>query len=274
MPTCYRHPDRETGVRCSNCNRPICPDCMSYAAVGVRCPECSGQRSRVRAAGFHMARTPYLTWALIFANVAAFLATNKIGGGGGLFGGGSVNSLGYDMTVYAGAVADGEYYRLLSSAFVHFGPLHLAFNMYALYLLGGALESYAGSFRFGAIYFISALTGSLGALLLSPDARTGGASGAIFGVMGALFVLERQRGISLLGGPIGGLLLFNLLFTLAVPGISVGGHLGGLAGGVLCGLILSGFGRGHLAYGRISPLAVAALVALAVGTVAASVAVA
>jgi membrane associated rhomboid family serine protease len=276
MATCYRHPDRETGVRCSNCGRPICPDCMTHAAVGVRCPECAGQRTRVQRAGFSMARPPYLAYALIALNVAVFLATNKIGGGGGLFGGGSsINQLGWDMTVYANAIQHGEYYRLISAAFVHFGPLHLAFNMYALYLLGGALESYAGPWRFGAIYFISALTGSLGALLVSPGSPTGGASGAIFGLMGALFVLERQRGVSLLGGPIGGLLVFNLLFTFALSSqISVGGHLGGLAGGVLCGLILSGFGRTHMAYGRISPIAALALVALAVSAVAASVAVA
>jgi membrane associated rhomboid family serine protease len=273
MDTCYRHPDRQTGVHCSNCGRPICPDCMTDTPVGMRCPECAGQRTRVSTAGFQMAGAPYLTVALIFANVAVFLATRGGIAGGGLLGS-SINELGSKMTVYAAGIQAGEYYRLISSAFLHFNPLHLAFNMYALYLLGGALERYAGSVRFGAIYFISALTGSLGALLLSPDAQTGGASGAVFGLMGALFVLERQRGVSLLGGPIGGLLVFNLLFTVAVPGISVGGHLGGLAGGVICGLILSAFGRGHMAYGRISPIAALALVALGVGAVAASVAVA
>jgi membrane associated rhomboid family serine protease len=226
------------------------------------------------AAGFSMPNTQYLTFALIAANVAVFLVTNRIGGSGGLFGsGGSVNQLGYELAVRAGPVAHGDYYRLITAAFLHFGPLHLAFNMFALWLLGGALEAYAGSVRFGAIYFISALTGSFGALLLNPDSSTGGASGAIFGLMGALFVLERQRGVSLLGGSIGGLLVINLLFTFGVPGISIGGHLGGLAGGVLCGLILSAFGRGHMAYGRISPLAALALVAVAAAAVAGSLAV-
>ncbi|MGZ4480591.1 MAG: rhomboid family intramembrane serine protease, partial [Gaiellales bacterium] len=233
MTTCYRHPDRETSVACSNCGRPICPECMTHAAVGIRCPECAHGRARLSAAGFLGARDPWLTYGLIAVNVALFLATNRLGGGGGgLMAGSSINSLGRDMAVYAGGIRDGQYYRLITAAFLHFGPLHLAFNMYALYLLGGVLERYAGAVRFGAIYFTSALAGSFGALLISPDAFTGGASGAIFGLMGALFVLERQRGIALLGSSIGGLLVINLGLTFALSNqISVGGHVGGLIGG-------------------------------------------
>ena len=164
---------------------------------------------------------------LIAANVGLYLLTsaNPIGFSANL------NELGRSLALFGPAVHDGEYYRLISSAFLHFGLMHIAFNMYALYWLGSALESYVGSLRFGAIYLISALTGSFGALLLSPNALTAGASAAIFGLMGALLVLERQRGISLLEGPIGGLLLVNLLFTFAFSGqISVGGHIGGLIG--------------------------------------------
>ena len=107
----------------------------------------------------------------------------------------------------------------------------MAFNMYALYWLGPALERYVGSVRFGDHLLPVAAGGSFGALLLTPNSLTAGASGAIFGLMGALLVLERQRGVSLLGGQIGGLLVINLVFTFGVPGISIGGHLGGLAGG-------------------------------------------
>ena len=269
MATCYRHPDRETGLSCSVCARPICPDCMTQAPVGIRCPECAG-KSRAVAAGFSLPNQPVLTYALIAVNVALFLVTNSMGYGS------SVNDLGYDLAVRGPQVADGDYYRLVSNAFLHFGLLHLLFNMWALWILGTALESYIGSVRFGAIYLVSALCGSFGALLLSPNAYTGGASGAIFGLMGAMFVLERQRGVSLLGGPVGIWLGLNLVFTLigSTAGISVGGHLGGLAGGVLAALVLSGFGRGHMAYGRISPLAAVLLLGLGAAAVAGSLAVA
>jgi membrane associated rhomboid family serine protease len=275
MQTCYRHPDRETGVSCSNCGRPICPDCMRQTPVGIRCPECAGQRTRVSTPAFLMGNQPRVTYALIAANVLLFIATNNISGGGGLFGGGgTLNSLGNRLTLFGPAVQNGDYYRLVSAAFIHYGPLHIAFNMYALYLLGSALERYAGSVRFGLIYGLSLLAGSFGALLVTPNAETAGASGAIFGVMGALLVLERQRGVALLGGSIGGLLVINLVFTFGIPGISIGGHIGGLIGGVLTGLVLSGYGRGHLAHSRLTPLTALGLGAIAVVSVAGSLAVA
>ena len=272
MPTCYRHPDRETGLSCAHCDRPICTDCMVHAAVGVRCPECAGG-TRVRRPAFAMSGAAPLTTLLIMVNVGVFLATSRLGGAGGL-GGGQLNALGYDLALYGPAVAAGEWYRLVTNGFVHFGLLHLGFNMYALYLLGGALERYAGTLRFGMIYLVSLLCGSFGALLLSPDAATAGASGAVYGLMGALFVLERQRGIALLGGPIGGLLVINLLFTFAFAGqISVGGHLGGLIGGAMAGLVLSRFGRGHLAHSPVGALPLAGLVLIASAAVAGSLAV-
>jgi membrane associated rhomboid family serine protease len=251
---------------------------MTHAAVGIRCPECArGARTRMRRPGFAMTSEPRLTYLLIGANVLLFVLTNRLGGGlgGGPFGlGGDLNSLGQRLALYGPAIAHGQYERLVTSAFIHIGPLHLALNMYMLYLLGGVLERYAGTFRFAAIYLVSALAGSFGALLLSPNAFTAGASGAIFGLMGALFVLERQRGIALLGGSIGGLILINLLFTFGVNGISKGGHLGGLAGGALAGLALSGFGRGHLAYGRLGPLPLLGVAAVGIGAVVGSLAVA
>ena len=247
---------------------------MTQTPVGIRCPECSG-RTRVKRPAFLMGHEPYLTMLLILANVGIYAITNPSLGlnGGGLFSG-TLNARGTGLTLFGPAVQNGEYYRLVSSAFIHYGPAHIAFNMYALYLLGSALERYAGSFRFGVIYLLSALGGSLGALVVSPNAQTAGASGAIFGLMGAMLVLERHRGVSLLGGSIGGLLVINLIFTFGIPGISIGGHIGGLIAGIASGVVLSGYGRGHLAHGRVTPLTALGLVAIGVAVVAGSLAVA
>ena len=274
MDTCYRHPDRETGLHCSNCGRPICAECMTHAAVGIRCPECAGQRTAVQRAGFTLPRMPYVTYALIAANVIVFALTNSIGVAGGLFSASTLNARGERLVLFGPSVANGQDYRLLTAAFIHYGIFHIAVNMYALFLLGGAFERYAGHVRFAIVYFTAALTGSFGALLVTPHAATAGASGAIFGVMGALFVLERQRGMALLQSPIGGLILINLLITFGIPGISIGGHIGGLIGGALVGFALSGYGRSHMAYGRLGVLSVMGIVVIAAAAVAGSLAVA
>ncbi len=274
MQTCYRHPDRETAVSCSNCGRPICADCMRQTPVGIRCPECAGQRTRATAPAFMMGNEPRVTYAIIAANVVLFMLTNQLGSGGGFAGGGSINSLGDRLALWGPAVQHGDWYRLVTSGFIHYGLFHIGFNMYALYIIGGALERYVGSVRFALIYFLSLLAGSFGALVATPHAQSAGASGAIFGLMGALLVLERQRGIALLGGSIGGLLVINLIFTFAVPGISIGGHIGGLLGGIATGLVLSGYGKGNLAYGRLTPFTVIGLVAIGVVAVGGSLAVA
>jgi membrane associated rhomboid family serine protease len=248
---------------------------MTHAAVGIRCPECAGKRTAAQQAGFTLPRAPIVTYALIAANIALFVLTNKVGVSGGLgFGGGTLNSLGDRLVLFGPAVASGQDYRLLSAAFIHFGLLHIAVNMYVLYLLGGAFERYAGPARFAAVYFTAALAGSFGALILTPNSATAGASGAIFGVMGALFVLERQRGMALLQSPIGYLILINLAFTFGIPGISIGGHIGGLIGGGLAGFALSGYGRGHMAYGRPSVFSMLGIAAIAIVSVAGSIAVA
>jgi membrane associated rhomboid family serine protease len=146
--------------------------------------------------------------------------------------------------------------------------INIVFNMYLLWILGGALERYAGTARFLAIYFTALLWGSAGALVTSPDARTVGASGAVFGLMAALFILERQKGVALLGGSVGALLVINLVFTFLFPGISIGGHIGGIIGGAAAAFILSGYGRGHLAYGKVGASGWAAIAALMAGAVA------
>jgi membrane associated rhomboid family serine protease len=274
VPTCYRHPNRETGLACSNCGRPICSECMTHAAVGIRCPECAGRRPMLRRAGFTLPNEPWVTRALLAVNVFVFLITNRIGAGLSPTANGQLTSLGRRMALLGPAVADGEWWRLVTSTFVHFGFLHIAFNMYALYLIGSVLERYVGSLRFALIYLVSGLAGSFGALILTPNALTAGASGAIFGLMGAMLVLERQRGVQLLGGPIGGLILINLLLTFTIPGISKGGHLGGLVGGGLVAFALSGYGRGHLAYGRLGLAPALGVAVIAVVSVAGSLAVA
>jgi membrane associated rhomboid family serine protease len=215
----------------------------------------------VRAGG-----TDVVTRVLIAINVGVYLLT--------LAAGASVNGVGgrvYEEGVlYGPFVADGEWWRLVTSTFMHYGPFHLAMNMYSLWLLGSALESGLGRVRYVALYLVSGLAGSAGALLLSPDAGTLGASGAIFGVIGAVFVLERQ-GFQVFPGSVVGLLVANLAFTFVFARyISVGGHLGGLAGGALAALALSRFGRGHAAYGKPGVVGVLGLVGVAVASVAVS----
>ena len=270
---CYRHPDRETGVTCSECGRGICPDCMVFAPVGIRCPDHAGRQKVVRGIP---RRTPaqllraggsdVVTRALIGINVAVYLLT--------LAAGASVNGVGgrvYQEGVLFGPwVAGGDWWRLFTSVFMHYGPFHLAMNMYSLWLLGSALESGLGRMRFLALYLVSGLAGSAGALLVTPEAGTLGASGAIFGVIGAVFVLERQ-GFPVFPGSVVGLLVLNLAFTFVFRQyISVGGHLGGLAGGALAALALSRFGRGHAAYGRPGLVGILGLAGVAVASVAVS----
>src|SRR3712207_1231686 len=193
METCYRHPDRETGVSCSSCGRPICPDCMTATPVGMRCPECSKQRTKVKTART-MYADPTLTYVLIGMNVVIMLGEMFSGASaaGGSFGGSELVARG---ALFGPAVADGELWRLVTAGFLHAGLLHLLFNMYVLYILGTMLEPAIGRLRFALIYFVSMLCGSFGALLLDPNAFTVGASGAVFGLMAAAVVVMRSRGI-------------------------------------------------------------------------------
>jgi membrane associated rhomboid family serine protease len=266
--TCYRHPGRETAVSCSNCGRPICPDCMVYAAVGIKCPECAGQPTGARAATRKVSRAAgaatgsVVTKTLIALNVAVFLASIAQGSGGLE----PANVFVVDWALAAAPVADGEWWRLLTSAFLHANLIHIAFNMLMLWWFGQALESALGRGRFVGVYLVSALAGSAGALLLSPDSYTLGASGAVFGILGAGLVLERRQ-IYVFGGGALVVILLNLAITFLGPGnISVGGHLGGLLGGMLCVIALSAAGR-HPVYGRLDPLTVLIFVGLAAASV-------
>jgi membrane associated rhomboid family serine protease len=245
---CYRHPDRETGLSCSECGRPICYECMTPAAVGLRCPDHSGKPQGVRkvasaatraTTGLGSRRVNAVTMALIGLNVLVYLAE--------LAAGGTVNGLGNTIyehgALFGPLVANGDWWRLITSAFLHYGPLHLAINMYSLYFGGTILEQVIGRWRFALLYLVSGLAGSAGALVHTPNVPTVGASGAIFGVFGALFVLERRGNIAT-GGQVAGLIVINLIFTFALSSfISVGGHVGGLIGGVLLMLALVRFRR-------------------------------
>src|SRR3954467_4501049 len=235
MATCYRHPNRETAVSCSNCGRPICPDCMTPTSVGMRCPECSRDKTRVVRRAY-AGGDPILTYTLIGMNVLAYVGTLVSGSSvGGSLGG---NSLLSKAALYGPAVANGEVWRIITSGFMHYGTLHLLFNMYALYILGQMLEPTIGRMRFALIYFVSLLSGSVGALILSPNAHTAGASGAVLGLMGGAILVMPRRGINPLESGLGVWLFLNLAITFTVSNISVGGHIGGLIGGSVAALVL------------------------------------
>jgi membrane associated rhomboid family serine protease len=264
---CYRHPNRETLVSCSECGRPICEECMTFAPVGIRCPEHSGKPAGtqrlsqgVRRAGFE-GTGALVTKALIAINVGVYLLELAMGGQVN----GTGNRIYVNGALFGPAVADGEWWRLFTAMFLHYGPLHLALNMLALWFFGSPVETAIGRARYLLVYVVSGLAGSAGALVFSPNSVTVGASGAIFGILGAALVLERQRNYVLGGGAIG-IIVINLAFTFAIPGISIGGHLGGLVGGALCMLALSRFGRTHAIYGRPGLLGILGVVAIGIAS--------
>lgn len=244
---CYRHPDRETGVSCSSCGRPICPDCMTPTPVGMRCPECANQRTKVvrnpgGAPESGLMGAP-VTYVLIAINVVAYLIELGSGGGGLTIGTG--NSVMVDFGLFGPFVAEGEWYRMVTAGFLHASIFHIGFNMFLLFLLGRMLEPSLGTPRFVVLYFASLLCGSFGALLIEPNALTVGASGAVFGLFAAGFLLARERGMNTLAGELGILIVLNLVFSFR-PGVSVGGHLGGLVGGAICAAVIIAGARGML----------------------------
>lgn len=263
MQTCYRHTDRRAGVICQRCDRPICPDCMRQASVGFHCPECtkSGAQKIVRPAQL---LRPVVTQALIAVNVAVFVA----GMGSGLE---TRNAMTVDGGLVGLAltnegligVATGEWWRLLTSGFLHANVIHIGFNMYVLYRLGQLLEPALGRGRFVLVYFVALLGGSFGVMLLDPNALTVGASGAVFGLMGAAVSVFRSRGISIMDTGLGATIFLNLAFTFTIPGISIGGHVGGLVFGYLAGELLHTVGPRYLKDANLATAAVAVLGALA-----------
>jgi membrane associated rhomboid family serine protease len=237
LATCYRHPGRETGVRCQRCERPICPACMVPAPVGVQCVECvrrarphvpPGQSLRRAASG------TFISYGIIGVNVAVWLLGLLVEPQAILTG----SPLAPIAGLFGPAVAAGEWWRLFTAGFLHSGLIHLGLNMVVLYLLGPPLERALGRLAFVSLYMAGLTASSMGALLLSPHSLTVGASGAIFALMGATIVGQRAAGINPWRSGIIGWVIINLVFTVTVPGISIGGHLGGLAGGLIAGAVL------------------------------------
>ena len=271
---CYRHPDRETYVSCSDCGRGICPDCMTYGPVGIRCPDHASAGGKVaaprRAATSTIrkisTRGPIVTQALIAINVGVFLLQLFLGAGlmdtgsGWIYENGVLVDQAVDSSGQLVGVAEGDWWRLITATFLHGSIIHLGLNMLVLWIIGPPLEEYFGHARYLLVYLVSGLAGSAGALILSGGRPTVGASGAIFGIMGAALVLEARR-IWVFGGQAMGLVVVNLLFTVAIPGISIGGHIGGLIGGGLCALAFSSLRRSP----ALATLSMAAVGVLSVG---------
>ncbi|TDC73449.1 rhomboid family intramembrane serine protease [Streptomyces hainanensis] len=266
LPRCYRHGERETGIRCTRCERPICPSCMISAAVGYQCPDCvHGAQGAARAArprtlaGGAVSTDPRLvTKILLGINLLVFVAV-LVGGDRlvedlGMLG----HAIDPSTFSWVGA-ADGQWYRLLTAAFLHQQIWHIAFNMMGLWFLGPPLEAALGRVRFVALYLISALAGSALFYLLAPQNQLSlGASGAIFGLFGATAVLARRMRYEL--RPIAGLLAVNLLITFLWSGIAWEAHIGGLVAGSLVALGLVYAPRAHRTLVQVSTCVLVLLV--------------
>lgn len=234
---CYRHHDRVAGVRCQRCERPICPACMRQASVGFQCPECVAARPQRVVTSSQLFRGHHevvVGKVIIAINVAVWalmtvLSRNPYGAGGPVLEHGAL---------WGPLVASGEWWRLFSGAFLHSGIFHLGMNMLLLWFLSQELEPALGRLRFAVLYVVSLIGGSLGVMVIDPLAPTVGASGAVFGLMGALIVLQLRAKQNPWQSGIGGLVAINLVLTFLIPGISIGGHIGGLLAGAAAGAVL------------------------------------
>jgi membrane associated rhomboid family serine protease len=253
---CYRHPDREAGRRCTRCGEPACSDCLVQATVGSHCRDCAkAARPDLKTrARFWTARQPVMvTMILIGINAAVFLAILLFSADAGALTGAVTTAhldLGLSREVLEQRIQwqtgpntvfitePYGWYRLVTSGFLHFGLVHIGLNMFFLYILGPMLEPTLGRVRFLLLYLASLLGGSLGVVLLDNGGISAGASGAVFGLMSAAAVGQWRRGINPMSTGIGATLLLNLVITFAIPGISIGGHLGGAGAGAICGAVM------------------------------------
>jgi membrane associated rhomboid family serine protease len=243
-PRCYRHPNREALIRCTRCDRPICPDCMRPASVGFHCPDDVAlarktQRVARTSVGAQLRDSPpYVTAALVAANVIVFVVTGRQAAGG--FGNlGPSSKLFFDWQLFPPSVDGGQYYRLVTSAFLHVSLLHIGSNMLALVVIGPPLERLVGRWRFGVIYLLGALGGSAAIYLFGAHQQTVvGASGAIFGLFAAALCLYRRLGLDLPW--LVGIIVLNFVFTFSVADVSKLGHIGGFVVGGLAALAIAG----------------------------------
>jgi membrane associated rhomboid family serine protease len=254
LETCYRHPKETTGVHCTRCGRPICTDCMRPAAVGYQCPECvaEGRRSvkgpRIRAR-FVLGRPGMVTTTLLVTNIAFFIV-EVVAAGGKVnlwdgFPGQTLVNLGAMLP--SAIVFQHQYWRLITATFLHASLLHILFNMYALYLFGYLVESAFGKAKFIAIYFVSGFLASVASFLfINVNAPGVGASGAIFGLLGAWVAYNyRRRGTRLASMYLQNalfLIVLNLILGFSIPNIDNSAHIGGLIAGMACGAIAEGWG--------------------------------
>ncbi len=235
VPTCFRHPGRETYVSCVRCGRYACPDCLRSAPVGQQCVECVHEASRTTPRprtvfGGRVAAGARVTWVLVGLNVAIYLvelANNKVIDYFAVIGLARDSTLGGQLV----GVADHQYYRLLTGAFLHATtPLHILFNMWALVVVGPSLEQALGRLRFTVVYLVSALGGSVVFYYLAaPNVPSVGASGAIFGLFGAWFVVARRLRLDVRGIVV--LIAINLVISFTIPDIAWQAHVGGLVTG-------------------------------------------
>lgn len=248
FPRCYRHPEREAGRSCTRCGRTACSDCLVQATVGSHCVDCAkaarpDAATRVRYASARV-MTP-VTFVLIGLNLLVFVLIVADGGASGSLTGIHAD-LGLSKPILQGIMLGLDYqpipahqwYRLVTSGFIHFGFFHVLMNMLLLFQLGQLLERALGGGRMLALYVASLLAGSFGVLLLDTGGITGGASGAVFGLMAGAAVGLHRRGVNVFSTGIGTTLLLNLVLTFSLSGVSVGGHLGGAIGGALCGWVM------------------------------------
>jgi len=227
-PGCYRHPERPTYIRCTRCERPICPECMRSASVGFQCPDCVGEAARtvrqpVTVAGGGVVTKPYVTWSLIGITVAVFLVQFATG----------VDQVAEDFGMWPFGIAlYGEWWRLLTAAFLHGSWLHIAFNMYVLFVFGPILERVLGHVRFIVLYLVAALGGSVASYVFSdPRTVSVGASGAIFGLMGAVIIAGRRLRWDITQVLV--LLGINVVIGFLSPDVDWRAHFGGLVVGAL-----------------------------------------
>jgi membrane associated rhomboid family serine protease len=267
--TCYRHTKRPAGRQCTRCGKYACAECLVQASIGSHCLDCakaSRPAAATRARHWNARQPTLVTSALIAVNLLVFVYgaivdPKSISG--------NLTTVHEDLALWRPFLEQrDEWYRLVTSGFLHYGIIHLGFNMYMLYLLGQMLEPALGRVRFLLLYFASLLGGSLGVLLLD-DGLAAGASGAVFGLLGAAFVGQWLHGANPLSTSIGSVLVMNLFITFAWRNqISVGGHVGGLVAGAICGAAL--LAPRHKGVPRWAGYAVPALVIVAatVGAVA------